>query len=325
MMASLGRRNYLIVGTALHCLFFASIASAAPVQLNGTLPSNGTVYSARFSPDGNHVLYHADQDTQGVVELYIVPAGGGTPLKLNGALQPGGQVYELDIDFTPDGSKVVYTAEQETDDVVDLYMVPITGGPSQKLSGAHDLSVNSNEASMSADGSLITYSAREPFVQELFIVGTDGEAPMKLVSHNGGFLEFTENKFSPNGDYVVFISDLDTPDFAELYSVPVTGGSPIKLNVPLVAGSSLSLGSVRFTPDGSHVLYRAEVEEENRNELFVVPVGGGASVKLNETLQPGGRVDTDYVLSADGSEVLYVAPQDSGQNELYLTSISGGP
>jgi Tol biopolymer transport system component len=326
-MDYVGRWNSLLVGATLFGLISTTTTSAAPVKLNGALPANGTIYRASFSPDGTSVLYHADQDTQGVVELYIVPAGGGTPLKLNGALQPGGQVYELDVDFTPDGSHVLYTAEQDTDDVVDLYRVPITGGQAQKLNGAHDLNVLPTDASLSPDGSMVTYSARE-FVgfQELYIASTTGEGAMKLVSHNGGFLEFTENIFSPDGSHVLLISDLDTPEQSELYTVPVTGGTPVKLNVPVVPGTLLRLSDVRFTADGSHVLYRTIADGESGRDLFVVPVTGGPSVKLNGTLLPNGTVDTDFVISPDGNDVLYVTSQDvADQNDLYLAPISDGP
>src|SRR5512143_1659396 len=41
---------------------------------------------------------------------------------------------------------------------------------------------------------------------------------------------------SPNSRYVVFIADIDVDGRDELYSVPLTGTMPIKLNPPLVTG-----------------------------------------------------------------------------------------
>ena len=48
--------------------------------------------SPQFSPDSSRVLYVADQDTDEVFEIYSVPAGGGTPTKLNGPLVAEGDV-----------------------------------------------------------------------------------------------------------------------------------------------------------------------------------------------------------------------------------------
>ena len=60
-------------------------AGAGLVKLNTALPFGGDVdsYGFQFSPDGSRVLYRADQETDNVLELYSVAAGGGTPVKLN--------------------------------------------------------------------------------------------------------------------------------------------------------------------------------------------------------------------------------------------------
>ena len=47
--------------------------------------------------------------------------GGGTPVKLNTALPSGGFVYRDGIQFSSDGSRVLYLADQETNGVVELY------------------------------------------------------------------------------------------------------------------------------------------------------------------------------------------------------------
>ena len=98
-------------------------AGGGPIKLNMALPSGGEVTDVglQFSPDGSRVLYLADQETNGVIELYSVAAGGGTPVKLNTALPSGGDVYSSGIQFSPDGSRVLYRADQETDDVWELY------------------------------------------------------------------------------------------------------------------------------------------------------------------------------------------------------------
>ncbi len=46
--------------------------------------------------------------------------------KLNMPLPAGGSVVEFRI--TPDGSRVVYRADQDVDNVFELYSVPVQGG-----------------------------------------------------------------------------------------------------------------------------------------------------------------------------------------------------
>jgi len=57
------------------------------------------------------------------------PAAAQTifPLKLNGGLVIGGSVQDFQI--SPDGSRVVYRADQDTVSARELYSVPIAGGP----------------------------------------------------------------------------------------------------------------------------------------------------------------------------------------------------
>jgi len=56
------------------------------------------------------------------VELYSVPIGGGTATKLN-PVPVGSNVFSFSFFlFSPDSTRVVYRADQDTDGVFELYM-----------------------------------------------------------------------------------------------------------------------------------------------------------------------------------------------------------
>ena len=79
------------------------------------------------------LVYLADQDIEGVAELYLL-GSNGTSTKLNPALPVGRSVTRFRI--TPDKTAVVYRADQDTDDLLELYRVPLaTPGVSTKLNG----------------------------------------------------------------------------------------------------------------------------------------------------------------------------------------------
>ena len=62
-----------------------------------------------------------------IVGLFAVPIGGfarETPTKLNGVLVPGGGVEAFDIG--PDGAAVVYLADQEIDQMFELFATGLT-------------------------------------------------------------------------------------------------------------------------------------------------------------------------------------------------------
>ncbi len=112
--------------------------AAAPIKLNGPLVANGDVSTSglAFSPDSSRVLYRADQTTDDVYEIFSVPSAGGAATKLNGPLVANGDVSTSGLAFSPDSSRVLYLADQTTNDVNELFSVPSAGGAATKLNGA---------------------------------------------------------------------------------------------------------------------------------------------------------------------------------------------
>jgi hypothetical protein len=79
-----------------------------------------------ISPDSSRVIYQANQDNVEVFELFRVPINGGTTIKLNGPMVSGGNVSAFEPGFTsffisPDSNRVVYLADQETNNVFELF------------------------------------------------------------------------------------------------------------------------------------------------------------------------------------------------------------
>jgi hypothetical protein len=123
-------RGCLLLASAASFLVLASPAEAA-TQLNPAPIAGGDVLRFQISPDGSRVIYRADQNTDGVDELFSVPIAGGTATRLNQPLVAGRAVLAFAI--SPDSSRVVYSADQVIDDVVELFSVPLAGGPAIKL------------------------------------------------------------------------------------------------------------------------------------------------------------------------------------------------
>src|SRR6185312_11629256 len=77
---------------------------------------NGGSSGGSLASSGS-VVYLADQNTDGVFELFLASSGA----KLNGPLVTGGNVVSFAL--TPDKSAVVYIADQTTDQVFELFRV----------------------------------------------------------------------------------------------------------------------------------------------------------------------------------------------------------
>jgi dipeptidyl aminopeptidase/acylaminoacyl peptidase len=86
------------------------------------MPSTGDILSYAIVDD-ERVVYFGDQDTEGVEELYLVQiATQSLRGKLNADFADPAQTV-IDYQISPDGSFVVYRADQDTAGVRELYRV----------------------------------------------------------------------------------------------------------------------------------------------------------------------------------------------------------
>ncbi len=310
-------------------VYSVGLLGGSATRLNGALVSGGSVIGHAISANTLRVVYHADQDTNDVFELYSVPINGGASVKLNGALTPGGNVLLLQSSaflVSPDGSTVVYAADQDADEVFELFSVPITGGASTRLNGSLVSGGDITRFFISPDSAWVVYRADETTdeVFELHSVPIGGGARTRLNGTlvSGGDVG-TAVVFTTDGSRVVYGADQDADGVSELYSVPIAGGATTRLNGTLAVGGNVMDFSV--SPDGSHVVYRADAAADEVFELYGVPVTGAAPIRLSGSLVAGGDVVAGHAWSADGFWVVYQADQDADEvMELYRTSVTGG-
>lgn len=129
---------------------------------------------------------------------------------------------------------------------------------------------------------------------------------------------------SKDGQQVVYQADQDADDMFELYSVPITGGTAVRLNEAMVGGGDV-IESYRITPNSLGVVYVADQETDGVNEIYSVPISGGTVNKLNLTLVSGGSVGGFFLVAPNDLGVVYTADQEvDGVTELYAASIFGG-
>lgn len=319
-----------------HELFSVPIAGPVDdvVQLSGTMVTGGDLSEYEVSADSSRVVYQADQDTDGVSELYSVPVGGpaGAGVKLNNPLVTGGDVSGFSI--SGDSSRVVYRADQETNGLYELYSAPISGpaGSGVKLTAPEifgGTSLHVNNFSLSPDGAWALYHAKldDAPCWELYSVPAAGPATHGVKLNGplptGAYGVVMEIRISADSSRVVYHADQDTALQLDLYSVPIGGPATaaVRLNLPPVAGGAISWWSYQISPDGSRVAYQADQDIDNVTELYSVPIAGPdtAGVKLNAALVDGGDVDA-FAFSPVSSRVVYAADQDTDDVvELYVT------
>lgn len=205
-----------------------SLSGEEPVKLNGDLVSGEDVYDDyKISSDSQYVVYTV-ASTDGVFELFSVPITGllpgEEPTKLNGELVDGESV-KYPFKISPDGKHVIYRADQDTNDVFELYSVSITGGQPTRLNV--DFRAESDVLDtyqISPDSQYVIYLTNpSDYIHdpaELYSVGITGGPVTKLNGDDMGVYGVTSFQVSNNNQHVVYRVS------RALYSIPIVGGNP---------------------------------------------------------------------------------------------------
>ncbi len=150
----------------------------------GTAPND---YGPRWSPDGSQLAFRRD------LNLYLINPDG-TGLRRVTA----GPEYELLVDWSADGSQLVYAAPGPQG--LRLRSIDLAGGAPSELFviDAKDIS-----AALSPDGLQIAYMERLPGSMEygLFLAAADGSQPRLLALFGG--LAITHPVWSPDGGWLL--------------------------------------------------------------------------------------------------------------------------
>lgn len=308
-------------------LFSVPIQGGEQKRLNDDLLSNNRIPEEfSISSDNARVIYAAQQNTSGQSELFSVPLGGGVPVRLNADLPGGGDVIARNAQISPNGSHVVYAADQNTNNIREIFSVPIEGGAITRLNDdlveGGDVLDGSDNFQISSDSKRVVYLAdsRQDDVLELFSVPIGGGTNTRLnpdLVRNGNVRNFI---ISPDGQYVIYRADQNKDNQFELFSVPITGGDAVRLNGDLVNGGDVDF-DFQISADSQYVIYLADQNRDELFELFSVPIVGGAATRLNPDLVSQGDV-LDFDFSPDGNYIVYRALQDNrNQSELFSVEV----
>jgi WD40-like Beta Propeller Repeat len=114
------------------------------------LPRDASPSSPAWSPDGSKIAYVAS-DGGAIRNLFVVDVGRGESTQIT----DGTRDVPDEVQFTPDGSSLIYTGGTNAHPMVRT--VPVTGGKSTLLIGPGEGVEDAGNASMSPNGSLVTF------------------------------------------------------------------------------------------------------------------------------------------------------------------------
>ncbi|MBX3475864.1 MAG: PD40 domain-containing protein [Planctomycetes bacterium] len=126
----------------------------------------------------------------------------------------------------------------------DVWLAPRAGGAASRLTTARG---EEFKPRFSPDGSRIAFSANYDGNTDIYVLAVAGGVAERITHHPGAD---TMIDWTPDGKSIVFSSGAASPTgrYAQLFTVPATGGLPAKL--PVAWGDNAS-----FSPDGASIAY----------------------------------------------------------------------
>jgi hypothetical protein len=249
------------------------------------------------TPDSANVVYIANRPV--AFNLFIVPAGGGGSIQLNSVSPPNPNANVTDFAVTPDGLSVVFRADQDIDQVIELYRTVIALAPANtKLNSPLVFGMNVTSFGVIPDSSGVVYVADQTTVNvfELFRSLFSGSPPTSPL--NPPFVAgqaVADFVLFPNGTGVVYRADQNTDGVNEIYRAVFGFPGSTRLNPALVIGQNVA-ATYTVSPDSASAIYLANQDNVAITELYRATFSSpGVSTKLNAPLMAGKNV-TDFAV-----------------------------
>jgi Tol biopolymer transport system component len=296
-------------------LFSALSAGGDLRRLTPALVPGFELADFELGPRGRSVVYRAGTADERRLQLYGVPITGGPSLRLNPTLVEGGEVASYAYAGT---LRVLYLADQEVDERLELYAVSAPPLANVRLSGALPAGETLAAFLVTRDGRSAVYrTISAAFATTgLFVVPSDGSAaPVRLTLPDGTPARppFETYEFTPDGTAVLF------REGGRLYRAPATGGVTLELGADVVLAGDV-VETFQISPDGSRVAFQAH-DASGSYRLHTTATSGGPSGTVLVARFPGL-----YRFTQDATQLVFLGTTSSFSTaELYVVSGLGGP
>ncbi|RKY20977.1 MAG: hypothetical protein DRQ55_05900 [Planctomycetota bacterium] len=279
-------------------LYRSDLVSGAMLKLSGDMVAGGSVFvtSPQVNAKGRYVTYIADQDTDGVQELYRSDLITGHNRRLSGPMVTSGDVSVSAVFLDPKGRYAIYRADQVVDQLFELFRSDIKTGNVLKLSANSTFGgdVLISGIKVDAKGRYAVYVADHNLngVNELFASHLKTGAVKRLneplpFGAGTGFFHFL---LDPKGRHAVYSMDQDTQGLFELYRSDLKKAKVVKLSAPLVTNGTISSVQLVIDPKGRYAVYPADQDTDEVRELYRSLLTNGSNKKLNDPLVKGGDI-----------------------------------
>jgi len=228
-------------------LYRFDLAAGAPSVLE-TGPAKDNNNDHVLSFDGKWIgISHHSPDDAGESIIYVLPAGGGNPVRVTDK----GPSYLHG--WSPDGKFLVYTGGRNGE--YDIYRISVKGGLEVRLTDARGLD---DGPEYTPDGRFIYFNSNRTGLMQIWRMRYDGSGQERVMTSD---LNDWFPHVSPDGRRIVFLSfqkDVDPGDhpfYKQVYlrMMPVGGGEPRV--IAYVYGGQGTINVPSWSPDGKRIAF----------------------------------------------------------------------
>ena len=221
--------------------------------------------------------------------------------------------------FSRNSTYMVYVADQRIDETFELFRAPVFTSGAPTLLGVSLAAGDAVDAfRMASNRQELVYRVSTPAPGAnhlLYRVAVSGPPSVQLGGPpiTGNVIDF---KLSNDAGRVVFRVRNGTDD--ELYRTPMGGGPAIRL-------SGDNVQSYAITPDSRHVVFVANLDDDEDPALLSVPIDGGAVVRVGNNSPLLYSVSDTFFISPDSQRVVFFGQATIlGPVEVFSAPVAGG-
>ena len=292
------------------------------------------VQKFEWEPNSTLIAYVADQDTNGVFELYVSPSDSNTlNVKVSGTTLDGNGIKELEpvplgeyaFAWAPNSSRLAFLADRLIDgiDEFELYTNLPDGTNILRVSGPQGDSSQVEDFAWAPNSRQIAYRANQNLITAIDLFTALPNVSSSFQQNSSGLepgQEVTTFKWSPDSTRIAFISDRAFTGFFRLFTTSPNNSNNVLVSGGLAATSNATV--FKWAPDSLRIAYVA-ILIGDVFELFTTLRDIEPSTLISSNL--AGDEEEDFAWSPDSTRIAYIADQNIiNEFELFTSTRDGG-
>jgi len=211
------------------------------------------------SPDGTKVAFTSDRG--GTNEIFVMGIDGSNPTRLTN--DPA--TTEFYPSWSPDGQKVVYTANVTNQNNNEIYVVDADGTDATRLTESPGFE---SAPAFSPDGTKIAFMSDRDGDNEIFVMNSDGSDPTNITNNT---TYDAAPSWSPDGSKIAIQSVRGGTD-NEVVVMGSDGSSPTNLT----SSAEVDDYDPAFSPDGRRIAFSSN--RDGDGELYAIDAADGSNI-----------------------------------------------